>query len=271
MGCTKFTGCFGCKCSSCLLCIIRQRTDLPSIGVEPPKEFSLPSTAPRKFFIERMPAASDQENISACAVNACATALTYIMTLTGYADYTASRMFLYYNTRRYVMRSRNMSADAGCTLRNVCEAVTMFGACEEEQWPYERRLLAVAPPLHLYTNAKMFPACTFKHAPQTLEALVDCLLHDGPVMMGMYVFSNIEAIKNGDSFLPMPGPQDKQLGAHAVLVCGYDLDQQRFLLLNCWGGGWGKAGLFEVPMRFVLSNKFCWDFWVLQLKKKEKI
>lgn len=224
------------------------------------------SDCPRAFVLNHFPAAMDQAGISACAVNACAVAFNYCLAQQGVAGYRASRMFLYYNTRRHVMKLRNMGVDSGCNLRDVCKALSKFGACEEGIWPYSKALLATEPPGHLYAAARRVPACTYAQVPQTLQQMVSCLLHHHPIMMGMSVYSNIRDVRRSDGVVSMPGPGDSKLGTHAVLVCGYNLETRRFVLQNCWGVRWGNHGRFEVPMEFALDASHCWDLWTLKKK-----
>ena len=47
----------------------------------------------------------------------------------------------------------------------------------------------------------------------------------------------------------MPTPGEKLLGGHAVLAVGYDEAEQRFIVRNSWGTGWGKKGYFTCPIR----------------------
>lgn len=222
-----------------------------------------PASTPRRFRIAAMPSAPDQSNISACAVNACATALQMLV------GYKPSRMFMYYNTRRHVMGAANLHRDTGCTLRDVCKAVAWYGACTEGEWPYIRALLADEPPRHVYENARrMTPEIVYRSVPSTLGALVTCMLDGLPVMMGMSVSEDLGRVAR-DGLLPMPAAGAERLGAHAVLACGYDLDSARILMQNCWGDGWGNHGFFEAPFEFVLDRTRCWDMWVMSLARKK--
>ena len=247
------------RCVACYTCIKRDPSRPP-----PVKGWATPPVNVPSSFLLALPSAPDQKNISACAVNACATALQFCLAQAGHGEGSPSRMFLYYNTRRYIQRRASMTEDAGCTLHDVCKAASLFGACDERLWSYEKKLMAVQPPMHLYAAARRAPFCTYHAVPQTLDAMVACLLHNGPIMMGMSVYSSLDTISK-DGCLSMPGPRDRQLGAHAVLVCGYNLGAKRFTVQNCWGAAWANKGYFEVPFEFALNAKYCWDLWVLVL------
>lgn len=245
------------KCAACYTCIERD----PSPPDPQPWKPTQPEHVPDTFVVS-LPAAPDQKDISACAVNACATALHFCLARAGFCEIRPSRMFLYYNARRYIQRSTNLTDDIGCTLHEVAKAASLFGACDEQLWSYDKKLLAVQPPAHVYAAARRMPFCTYHAVPQTLQSMIACLVHNGPIMMGMSVYDNISTIR-GDGYLHMPGPRNKRLGAHAVLVCGYNLQTKRFVVQNCWGAAWANKGYFEVPFEFALNNAYCWDLWVL--------
>lgn len=220
---------------------------------------------PPALVLDQLPLVLDQGAIAACAVNACANALSYCMARQGRPNFRASRMFLYYNVRRHVMKSTDLTQDTGCTLRDACKAAVKFGACDETLWPYSRRLLGVKPPDHLYATAKRANACCYQAVPHSLDHMVSCLAQGYPIMMGMTLFGNIRHVRNKGS-LDLPGPGDAPLGCHAVLVCGYDLNTRKFRVQNCWGAKWGDHGFFDVGFEYLLDSSLCWDLWVLKQK-----
>lgn len=213
-----------------------------------------------------MPPVLDQKTIGACAVNACANTLNFLRAQRGHVDCRVSRMFLYYNVRRHVMKVTDLEEDTGCNLRDACKATAKFGACDEALWPYVKKKLHVEPPAHLYHHAKRSPQCKYMRVPQTLPHIVSCLLHGNPIVAGITIFSNIHDVKN-DGRLDMPREGDGVLGGHGVIVCGYDMNARRFRLQNCWGSSWGDRGFFTVPFDFILSNDTCWDLWTFVLRE----
>ena len=245
-------------CKACKACIVRCKSCTPDATWEAvwPE-----GSIPRAFILPSVPPPNDQEAMAACAVNACATAASYAMEQSGHKNVHVSRLFLYYNTRRYVMHVAKLTRDTGCCLKDVCKAAVTMGVCDEALWPYKKNLLGCEPPVQVYIAAQGMPRLSSFRVRQVLADMVSCLLNNHPIMMGMSVFTNIsDAAKNG--VMTMPTEQDTHLGDHAVLVCGYDLDTRTFTLLNCWGETWGNHGFFEVPMAFALNRRFCWDLWM---------
>lgn len=250
----------GCNvCNKCCGCLRRQQQD-----ARDHRWVSLPpARVPRRHRLPDIPPSLNQGDIAACAVNACANALTMCMRKRGLHAFRASRMFLYYNTRRHIMKQRDFGCDTGCTLRDVCKAACKFGACNEGEWPYKSRLLRTAPPVELYEKAKRLPRIGYKAVPQSVKGIVSCLAQGYPVLLGISLFSNLEETAR-TGVLPLPRPcQDQELGRHAVLLCGYDLDSRTFWVQNCWGARWGDRGFFQIPFEYVLDAGKCWDLWVL--------
>jgi C1A family cysteine protease len=61
----------------------------------------------------------------------------------------------------------------------------------------------------------------------------------------------------------MPSPNEQMLGGHAVLAVGYDDAQQRFLVRNSWGDGWGMGGYFTMPYTYLTERSLSSDFWAI--------
>jgi C1A family cysteine protease len=61
----------------------------------------------------------------------------------------------------------------------------------------------------------------------------------------------------------MPGSGEKVLGGHAVLAVGYDDAEQRLLVRNSWGDGWGQGGYFTLPYAYLTERSLSSDFWTV--------
>jgi C1A family cysteine protease len=51
--------------------------------------------------------------------------------------------------------------------------------------------------------------------------------------------------------IPSPKSTDRLQGTHAVVAVGYDDDEQRLIIRNSWGVGWGDAGHAWLPYDYV--------------------
>ena len=65
----------------------------------------------------------------------------------------------------------------------------------------------------------------------------------------------------------MPAAGESVLGGHAVMAVGYDDSQQRFIVRNSWGDGWGMKGYFTMPYAYLTERNLSSDFWTIRLVK----
>ena len=63
----------------------------------------------------------------------------------------------------------------------------------------------------------------------------------------------------------MPAASEQVLGGHAVVAVGYDDSQQRFIIRNSWGTGWGQQGYFTMPYAYLTERNLSSDFWTIRL------
>jgi C1A family cysteine protease len=49
------------------------------------------------------------------------------------------------------------------------------------------------------------------------------------------------------------------------MAVGYDDSQQRFIVRNSWGTGWGMAGYFTIPYAYLTQSDLSDDFWTIRV------
>jgi len=76
----------------------------------------------------------------------------------------------------------------------------------------------------------------------SVDNIRNALYSYGPVVATMYVYNDFYSYRSG-IYSYSTG---SYLGAHAVLVVGYDDTNQAFIVKNSWGTGWGEAGFFQI-------------------------
>lgn len=76
----------------------------------------------------------------------------------------------------------------------------------------------------------------------SLSKIKAALAHYGPLPTSMQVYSDFLSYKSG-VYSRVGG---KRVGAHAVLLVGYDDAGEYFIVKNSWGEGWGEDGFFRV-------------------------
>jgi C1A family cysteine protease len=87
-------------------------------------------------------------------------------------------------------------------------------------------------------------------------------------VFGFTVYESFEsAAVAASGQVPMPAPGEAVIGGHAVMAAGYDDTNQRFIVRNSWGAGWGKNGCFTIPYAYLTSAQLASDFWTIRLVK----
>ena len=100
---------------------------------------------------------------------------------------------------------------------------------------------------------------------QNLDQLKANLINGYPVAFGFVVYESFESeevAKTG--FVPMPQPNEKVLGGHAVAMVGFDDTKKLFIVRNSWGNTWGDKGYFYMPYDYVLNKELADDFWTIK-------
>ena len=58
----------------------------------------------------------------------------------------------------------------------------------------------------------------------------------------------------------MPKSNDKIIGGHAVVICGYDDNNRELIARNSWGTYWGDKGYFYIPYEYL---RYCGELWII--------
>jgi C1A family cysteine protease len=95
----------------------------------------------------------------------------------------------------------------------------------------------------------------------TVNDLKNALYLYGPVVATMYVYNDFYSYRTG----VYSYTTGSYVGAHAILVVGYDDANQCFIVKNSWGTGWGEAGFFKIAYSEVGgTSKFAYSTMVYE-------
>jgi C1A family cysteine protease len=223
-----------------------------------------------------LPSPYDQGQIGSCTANAIAAAFEFALRKQNLTDFMPSRLFIYYNERAM---EGNAGTDSGAQIRDGLTTIAKQGVCPETEWTYDDTPAdaisglfpagahdAEQPTPQCYTDALNNRATSYQRVSQTLDQLRGCLAAGYPFVFGFTVYEGFESQEvahSGEAQLPKHGEQ--VMGGHAVLATGYDDSQQRFLVRNSWGSGWGKDGYFSIPYAYVTNRHLASDFWTVRV------
>lgn len=212
----------------------------------------------------KCPPIYDQGQLGSCTANAIAGGLEFDADKESISGYKApSRLFIYYNER---VMENTVSSDSGAQIRDGIKSVGAQGACPETEWPYDVTRFADQPSQQCYNDAKQHRAVAYQRVARSLQQMQGCLAAGYPFVFGFTVYESFESQEVAQSGVaPMPAPNERVLGGHAVVAVGYDNATQRFRVRNSWGTGWGQAGYFTMPYQYLLSTGLSSDFWTIRM------
>jgi len=209
------------------------------------------------------PSVYDQGQLGSCTGNAIAAAVEFERKKQQLSDFCPSRLFIYYNER---VIEGTVASDSGAQIRDGIKTVVSQGACSENDWPYDVAQFTTTPTPQCYEDALRDMVVQYSRVSQDLNQMKGCLASGYPFVFGFTVYQGFESeevAKTGNAQMPVSGEQ--VLGGHAVLAVGYDDSQQRFLVRNSWGTGWGQQGYFTLPYAYLMDNNLADDLWTIRL------
>jgi C1A family cysteine protease len=254
-----------------------QLTAALTTAIEPPKTagegaFGIPGNVDLSPWC---PPIEDQESLGSCTAQAGVGLLEYYERRAFGHHIDASRLFLYKATRNLL----NWTGDTGAYLRTTMGAMTLFGVCPENYWPYDIARFDEEPRAFCYAFALRYQSVKYYRLDGpgvSGQALVDrakvYAAAKLPSMFGFSVYSSIWSAPNGE--IPFPSAGDSLVGGHAVVIVGYDDNKQiaraggggnsqgAFRIRNSWGTSWGVAGYGWLPYEYVAMG-LASDFWSL--------
>jgi C1A family cysteine protease len=219
-----------------------------------PQSVDLRDKCPRELY--------DQGELGSCTANAIAAAFEFDLLKQGLTDFMPSRLFIYYNER---VIEGTVDSDSGAMIRDGIKSVNRQGVCPEDEWKYDISVFAQKPPDQCYTDALNHQVTSYQRVPRVLNQMKGCLAHGLPFVFGFSVYASFESDEVGSTgVVPMPNTATEDfLGGHAVLAVGYDDTDQRFVVRNSWGDGWGMGGYFTMPYAYLVDRQLASDFWTI--------
>lgn len=206
----------------------------------------------------------DQGQLGSCTANAIAGAIQFDrMKQNCQPDWMPSRLFIYYNERAI---EHTVGTDSGAMIRDGIKSVNKQGVCPETDWPYDIGKFTAKPVNKAYQDALQTKAVQYCGVVRSLAQMQGCLASGFPFVFGFTVYESFESDQvKQTGVLPMPSTSEQMLGGHAVLAVGYDDAQQRFLVRNSWGPGWGQGGYFTMPYAYLMESSLSDDFWTIRM------
>lgn len=190
----------------------------------------------------------DQRRTSSCAAQTVIKALELLrIKRWGHqAHVDLSRLACYFLARE-LMDPPETDRDEGSYISLNAEALRRFGACAEELWPFDERLILKSPPWSVMRSAYKNRLAGWTRISLSGNDRVDdvilALANGCPVAYGTKVGSNW--MNYGKTSAPLGVPTDFK-GRHATLLEGWDPQKGVFYGENSWSDSWGDNGFYEM-------------------------
>ena len=205
----------------------------------------------------------NQGNTNSCVANAVAGAYEYWIKKATSRDVNISRLFVYYNAR---WRDGSQDKDEGSVIQLAMESLAKFGACHEEVWPFDDRLIFKKPNSEAYKLAYENRVHDMAQVPLDLDAWKQALAEGKPIVFGVALFESFDQASERGGVVPMPSPDDlgrESHGGHAMCAVGYSDSERVFIVRNSWGDDWGDKGYCYIPYSYLINPTFNFgDSWV---------
>jgi len=158
-------------------------------------------------------------------------------------------------TDEFTHRPETMIEGAGTTLKAAVDVLRKYGAVPESLLPF-RIDTAMYPGDGdtFYATAASRKIASYFNLRRNFSSWRDWLFQHGPILVGVSVdatWDNATATKGKlDTF-----QHSTARGGHAVAVVGYTADQ-RFIIRNSWGTGWGDRGFAYASEDYISAAFF---------------
>lgn len=205
---------------------------------------------------------SAQGDMDSCVAFAIIGAMEYLENLQNDKFISLSPQFVFYNER---VLEGTTEQNAGTYIEDGLLVVSKYGACELSLWPYNDQNLYTKPNDAAYADAAKRKALSYSPVAQDQTSVMTKLNAGFPIVFGCLVYSDFESPEVEKSGLVhIPAKDEKMLGGHSMLIVGYDLPDQRFLVRNSWGPNWGISGYCWMPFAYLLSPGLANSFYSIE-------
>jgi len=203
----------------------------------------------------------NQGNLGSCTGNAIAGAIELLHKRQN-RTLDISRLFIYYYERLFI---GTVNYDSGAYIRDGIKVCYKYGAPTENLWPYNISKFRTVPTKTALIDAAKRKVTSYQRAAD-FNQVIDAITSGYPVTIGFSVYSSFDSptvAKTG--IMPYPNVnKERLLGGHAVLLVGYNKNNNTFIARNSWGTNWGDKGYFYMPFEVIQNTRMSSDFWVIK-------
>lgn len=213
----------------------------------------------------QLPPIWNQGSIGSCTAHAVAVAHIVAQKRNRAKPVMPSRLALYFNSR--ALRGWQ-NQDFGAYICDVFKVIAKQGVANEKLYPYLTSKVFLKPPASVTKDALLNQAVVYRKLNSTNAKEIKAALADGHVVVfGSVLYEGYDQL-NASNLMPNPDLTAKQVGGHAMALCGYDSAKQQFLVRNSWGCSWGDKGYHWCHESYITDISLTDDMWICEAVEK---
>lgn len=201
--------------------------DIPFGGTELPSSFDMS---------DKMPEPGSQGGQQSCV------AWTIAYAMKGYQENIQLGEPIKFSPS-FVYNQINGGRNVPTQVTDALNILSNQGVCLMDEMPYNEEKWEDQPTEEMKNSAKRFRIAEWRRVNTMDSKEIKTHLAAGlPVIIGAVVSAEFrkEGYTDGANFIWKE--KGEEIGAHAMLVVGYDDDKNAFKLINSWGKNWGDGG-----------------------------
>ncbi|MDR2773202.1 MAG: C1 family peptidase [Tannerella sp.] len=200
----------------------------------------------------------NQKCQGSCAAHSVLSIFEYILKSNKAEKTDLSESFQYYNARVLGGGDDAYKDEGSCIYYNIM-SLGKYGICSEDVCPYDPAVLLTPdnPPGELaYEDAKSRRAEKSLNLNLNVDDIKSALEDGYPVEFAAKLYDSFGSSYKGIVSMPTKeeidnAAKDNRNRGHAMVICGYDDDEQLFIVRNSWGDGFGDKGYCYFPYSYI--------------------
>lgn len=206
----------------------------------------------------------DDQIASNCEAHAFADA-TWLTCLRAGKPIARPSVAYFYAIAREQATPGEVLVDNGCTSRNLLKAARSLGCVASELWPETPETTNAVPPVDVLEHGEAYTITAYHRIDAgsgLTDGIISALQRNLFPVIAMPVD---EAFRDaGTGVYTAPG--GKVIGNHAMVVVGWDSQEDALIIRNSWGTALGADGYWL--MSRALANELVFDCWAIEVGPK---
>lgn len=231
---------------------------LPDIP-EVPLEEDYVAHIPRKNAVDlrdKFTDIKDQGGQGSCVAFAVTSIFEYILKQDQQENSDLSEAFVYYKARE---ATGSEGEDQGSRYEHAIKSITEWGICSERLMPYIDTDFTTPPSEEAIVDASTRRVKKALNVKCTLNDIKSAIEEGYPVAISARVYDSFGQGRRGVVTMPTQDEittaqgEDKH-SRHALVVCGFDDDNELFIVRNSWGTSFGDKGYCYMPYSYITDE-----------------